>query len=55
MRQTAEDTDLVYSVVIHNDGRFLTRYINRQDPIIQEILADVSISELAECTDAGGR
>ena len=38
MRQTIEDGDFIYSIVIHLDGRVLTNYLNAQDKYIIEAL-----------------
>ena len=52
MQHTAADPDIVYSVILNVEGRPLTRFLDRQDPIVarhlkndrspQQILAQVS-------------
>lgn len=46
MRQTGEDPDYVYSVILHVDGRNLTNYLNDDDPFIQEALAHAEASDI---------
>ncbi len=40
MRQTSEDSDFVYSMVIHLDGRVLTNYLNAEDKYIEDAIAN---------------
>jgi len=46
MRQTSQEPDIVYSAIQHNDGRFLTRYLNREDPLINLAIASLSSPQL---------
>ena len=39
MQQATEEQDVVYSIVLSNDGRPLTRYLDREQPLMQEALA----------------
>lgn len=42
MQQTAEDVDVVYSVVVNRDEQILTRYLNRNDTLIQNSIEQIS-------------
>ncbi|MGB1251507.1 MAG: response regulator [Candidatus Promineifilaceae bacterium] len=39
MRETSADPDVVYSIITHTDGRVLTRFVDREDPLIAEVYA----------------
>ena len=34
MKQTSEDTDIVYSIIVDHKGQALTRFLNKHHPII---------------------
>ncbi|MFK7801493.1 MAG: PAS domain S-box protein [Anaerolineae bacterium] len=40
MRQTSQDSDFVYSMVIHLDGRVLTNYLNAEDKYIEDAISN---------------
>jgi signal transduction histidine kinase/DNA-binding response OmpR family regulator len=37
MKQTSEEDDIVYSLVINQEGRSLTRFLNREHPLIAQV------------------
>jgi two-component system sensor kinase FixL len=47
MRQASEDDDVVYSVVVDNSEALVTRYLNRDDPLVQEAIAQVDVPQPA--------
>ena len=44
MQQATEEQDVVYSVIVNSEGRPLTRYLDREQPLIQEALASAENS-----------
>ena len=42
MQQTAQEADFVYSIAIHVDGRLITNYLNGNDPLIQQAIAETA-------------
>jgi len=38
IQQVSEDVDIVYAAIVDEEGNFLTRHLNRQDPAIQSAL-----------------
>ncbi|MFG6099822.1 histidine kinase dimerization/phospho-acceptor domain-containing protein [Leptothoe sp. ISB3NOV94-8A] len=38
MQQTAKETDVVYSVIINQNGKALTRYLNHEHPLIKSVI-----------------
>ena len=48
IRQTNADPDVVYSVILHPDGRVLTRFVDRDDPFIVAALTQGEPSDTVE-------
>ncbi len=46
MRQTSQDPDSVFAVVINRDGRPLTRFVNQNSPIIAQALNNSAESDI---------
>ncbi len=44
MKQTSEDTDIVYSVIVDGQGQPLTRFLNKQHPIIAEKIKNKNLN-----------
>lgn len=51
MRQTAEDDDIVYSIVVNNEERALTRYLNREDEFVTWAIAQTDQSSILALTE----
>ena len=47
VRQTNAAPDVVYSIIMHKDGRQLTRYIDSEDPDIASALASGKVTDTA--------
>ena len=42
MRQTSEDADIIYSIILDRKGLPLTQYLNHEDPLIAKALASLA-------------
>ncbi len=51
MRQTAEEADFIYSIVVHLDGRVLTNFINNEDPYVKQAMEEVEIPRVINVVD----
>ena len=45
MKQTSEDTDIVYSIILDAQGRPLTRFLNREHPLIVKTIQDENLNQ----------
>ena len=45
MKQTGEDTDIVYSIILDAQGRPLTRFLNREHPLIVKTIQDENLNK----------
>lgn len=52
VRQTSEDSDFVYSVIVHVDGRSLTNYLNSADPFVQRVIETVEETTVLNVAEA---
>ena len=46
MKQTSVDSDIIYSIVVGQQGRALTRFLNQRDPIIAFSLKDRALNHI---------
>ena len=44
MKQTSEDTDIVYSIILDSQGQPLTRFLNREHPLIATTIPQEDLS-----------
>ncbi len=44
MKQTSEDTDIVYSIILDSQGQPLTRFLNREHPLIAKTIPQEDLS-----------